>query len=365
MLTLVAIKGEIMAADQIIRAKIHRLEELRKYQAYYGPNTPYPVVVEINDLEQEIRQLLAARQAQAAQKAKRKTTKARQKPSAPVWQFWRMSRATFDAIVAIAFVGFLFLLATIIFAAYVNTRPGPVEFAGIGGPLEAVPPTLRPTFTPTVAGEPAADSVVTEASLVTEVLLPPAEREPTPVPTLVPSLTPTASPPASPTPLPTETPLPTNTPVPPAAPAVSAAPAAAAPPPPTVPPAPAFPFAVTEQGNREFQRTTYHVITVYLAVVSEGNIPLGGYKVIANSSAGGYVESGLSDWNWSVTNCLDCGYIKQGNLKIELGTFGDVAWSLYVADPDGNPLSAPVTLHYAAAPEQWVWDFVIFRRLSG
>jgi hypothetical protein len=69
-----------MAADQIIRAKMHRLEELRKYQAYYGPNTPYPVVVEINDLESEVRQLLAARQAKVAQKRK-KSTVSKKKPA--------------------------------------------------------------------------------------------------------------------------------------------------------------------------------------------------------------------------------------------------------------------------------------------
>ena len=36
-----------MSIDELIEAKLYRLEELRKYQSYYGPNTPYPVIVEI------------------------------------------------------------------------------------------------------------------------------------------------------------------------------------------------------------------------------------------------------------------------------------------------------------------------------
>ena len=359
-----------MAADQIIRAKMHRLEELRKYQAYYGPNTPYPVVMEINDLELEVRQLLAARQAHQSQivKKKKKSATTPKKSPAPIWQFWRMSRATFDVVVTIAFVGFLFLLGTIIFTAYVNTRPGSVSLVSLSASLNSAPPTLRPTFTPTTeSGQAAEQPVVAEAALVTdEVVLPPAEREPTPVPTFVPSLTPTATAPATNTPIPTDTPAPTVAPpLPTPAPVVAAAapaPAAAVAP---APPAPAYPFAVSEQGNREFQRTTYHVITVYIAVVSEGNIPLGGYKVIADNSSGGHIESSLSDWNWSVTNCLDCGYIKQGNLKIELSTFEDLAWNLYLADPSGTPLSAPTTLTYSTNPDQWVWDFLVFRRISG
>ena len=86
---------------------------------------------------------------------------------------------------------------------------------------------------------------------------------------------------------------------------------------------------------------------------------------MADNPAGGHIESGLSDWSWSVVNCLDCGYIKQGNLKVELGTFADTTWNIYLADPDGNPLSSPVTLSYSSNSQQWVWDFILFKRASG
>ena len=47
-----------MSVDEIVQVKIYRLQELRKYQSYYGPNTSYPVVLEINELETELRQML-------------------------------------------------------------------------------------------------------------------------------------------------------------------------------------------------------------------------------------------------------------------------------------------------------------------
>jgi hypothetical protein len=347
-----------MATEPLIRAKIHRLEELRKYQAYYGPNTPYPVIVEINDLELELRRLLAAEPSRAKATAK-KGAKKKKKAPAPLWQFWRMSQATFDAIVAIAFIAFLFLLGTILFVAYTNTRPdrsGVAVYSSGGQPS----PTLRPTFTPT--GQVAvvvAEAAGAEIAAINDPNLPPAEREATPVPTPVPSLTPTAPPPPTASPTPTETPRPTQTPAPRPT-AIPVPPTATSPPPP-----PSFPFVVTEQGNRTLQRTSYHVITVYIAIVSEGNIPLGGYKVIADNGAGGRIESGLSDWNWSATNCLDCGYIKQGNLKLDLGPAVDGVWSLTLADPNGQILSNPVSFTYSSDPEQWVWDFVIFKRQSG
>ena len=113
-----------------------------------------------------------------------------------------------------------------------------------------------------------------------------------------------------------------------------------------------------------FQHTDYHVINVYIAIVAEGNIPLGGYKIIGNHSSGLYAESALSDWNWSVTNCLDCDYIKFGNVKFEPGTFDDGTWTIYVADPQGNQLSQPLPLSYSSAKEEWVWDFVLFKKTS-
>ena len=121
-----------MSADQLIQAKLHRLQELRKYQAYYGPNTPYPVIVEINDLEIELRQLLSPSQTQANNPAKKKEQAKKKKQPVPVWQFWNMSRATFDAVITIAFIGFIFLLGSIILVAYLNTQPSQVNIPGCG-----------------------------------------------------------------------------------------------------------------------------------------------------------------------------------------------------------------------------------------
>ncbi len=338
-----------MSVDELLQAKIYRLEELRKYQSYYGPNTPYPVIVEINELESEIRRMMQASTTRPTRTVKRK------KKKASSWHFWRMSQATFDLIATIAFIGLVFLLGTIVFAAYVQTRPEHVAMASIdvAGPPT---PTLRPTFTPT--SDPSVPALsIAEAAVVEGVNLPPANQSPTEVATPVPTLTPSATPTATDTPVPTETPAPTNTPRPLPSPT---------PAPPTPTPLPSFPFAVAEQGNREFQKTTYHAITIYVAAVSEGNIPIGGLKIVGDHiPSGKHVESGLSDWNWSVANCLDCDYIKQGNLKFEPDGFSDGIWNIYLADPSGNQLSPVVPLTYSTDPGQWVWDFIIFKKNSG
>ena len=100
-------------------------------------------------------------------------------------------------------------------------------------------------------------------------------------------------------------------------------------------------------------------------MVSADNVPIGGLKVVGDHvPSGEHRESALSDWNWSVVNCVDCDYVKFGNAKLELGVFADGVWSVYVADPDGVPLSAAVPLTYSADPAQWVWDFLIFKQKS-
>ncbi len=340
-----------MSPEEIIQAKVYRLEELRKYQSYYGPNTPYPVIVEINDLEAELRQRLGNQSTRATRSVKSK--KKKQGKRVKKQQFWRMSRATIDAIATIAFIGLVFLLGSIIFAAYMQNRPD-VALARMGLPAADAPsPTLRPTFTPTPDPNsphpPAGEVAAINASG-----LPSPHQNPTDVPTPVPTMTP------SPTPQPTETLLPTATPVStqPPPPPPTATPA-----PPSPTPAPSFPFAVLETGNREFQKTTYHVINIYVAVVSEGNVPIGGLKVVGDHvPSGAHAESGLSDWAWSVVNCLDCDYVKQGNLKFEPGPFSDGTWSVYLADQNGTQLSPVVPLSYSADPNQWVWDFIIFKK---
>jgi hypothetical protein len=367
--------------DELVQAKIYRLEELRKYQAHYGPNTPYPIIVEINNLEEELRRMLQAgstrptravkkkkpakkKQPARKQVAKKKAAKAKQPP---VWQIWRMSQATIDMVATIAFIGLVFLLGSIVVATYIHTRPSnaaplPPEALAVSDlPLA---PTLRPTFTPTVdPNAPAAEDASQVAAVEAEVaaagdsFLPTAVLGATDIPTPVPTLTPSATPEATELPTPTEPPPPTDTPPPPP-PRPTNTPA-----PPTATPAPTFPFKMVEQGNRMFQSTSYHVITVYVAVVSEGNIPLGGYKMVGDHvPSGAHVESGISSWDWSVTNCLDCDYIKQGNLKFEPGTFTDGTWNVYLADEGGNPVSETIPLSYSTDPAQWVWDFLIFRK---
>ena len=120
---------------------------------------------------------------------------------------------------------------------------------------------------------------------------------------------------------------------------------------------------MAEQGNRMFQKTTYHVITVYIAAVTADNVPIGGLKVVGDHAPSGeHREGPLSDWNWSVVNCLDCDYVKFGNTKIELGPFVDGVWYVYLADPAGTQLSPVVPLTYSSNPDQWVWDFIIFKK---
>ena len=97
--------------------------------------------------------------------------------------------------------------------------------------------------------------------------------------------------------------------------------------------------------------------------MSAGNIPIGGLKVIGDHTPSGmHAESGLSDWNWSVVNCLDCDYVKQGNVKFEPGTVEDGVWNVYLADQNGTRISPVVPLSYSADPEKWVWDFILFKQ---
>ncbi len=359
-----------MSVNELIQAKMYRLEELRKYQSHYGPNTPYPLVVEINQLENELRRLLQAgptrptpvvKKPAAKKPVAKKSTPNQKKAKPPTWQFWRMSQATIDMIATIAFIGLVFLLGSIVVATYIHTRSDNAAAVAPNIAFDAPTPTRRPTFTPTA--DPNAPASAAAAPLVAssgDSFLPTPVLEATALPTPVPTLTPSSTPEATDTPMPTATlePTPTSPPLPQLPTATLA--------PPTPPPAPSFPFAVVEQGNRMFQKTNYHVVTIYVAVVSEGNIPIGGYKVIGDHvPSGQHVESGLSTWNWDVVNCLDCDYVKQGNLKLEPGPFSDGVWNIYLADENGTPLSETVSLAYSTDPEQWVWDFVIFRRKSG
>jgi len=353
-----------MSIDRHLQEKIYRLETLRKYQAYYGPNTPQQIIAEINQLEAELRRMLRAdvtrptkvSAKRAAPKAKAAAAKPPQKKAvkkSPPQKQNSMPQSTTDLLATVAFIGLVFFLGAIVFVAYLETRPNTT--AALAQTNNAAGVTLRPTFTPTAdpnvaAGQPAG---LAEGNT----MLPPAQKQPTAVPTMVPTLTP------SPEPIPTDTPeppptatlAPTKPPPPP--------PPTATPAPPTATPEPTFPYMVAEQGNRMFQKTSYQAITIYVAIVSEGNIPIGGLKIVGNQTPGGaHLESALSDWGWSATNCLDCSYVKFGNVKFEPGTFFDGTWNIYVADAQGTQLSPVVPLSYSANPEQWVWDFVLFKK---
>ncbi|MBE7553817.1 MAG: hypothetical protein HS126_22350 [Anaerolineales bacterium] len=208
-----------MSVDELIQAKMYRLEELKKYQAYYGPNTPYPVAVEINDLETELQRMVKADKTRATPPVKKKVVK-KKKDKVPFWKFSHLSQSTKDAIATIAFIGLVFLFGSIIFAAYVKTHPRQQRDTVLAyvDPGNLVIPTLRPTFTPTSISPNGA--LLTEGATDSTTYLPTPGELPTEVPTPVPTLTPSA------TPLPTEAPLPTDTPEP-------------TPVPPPAPPAPA------------------------------------------------------------------------------------------------------------------------------
>ncbi len=341
-----------MSTEELIQIRMSRLQELRQYQAHYGPHTPYPVIIEINQLEAELGHLLRMYGSQSSQVVPPPQPKLKPKPKPAPPTLGQMSEATIDSIAMVTFISFIFLLGAILFAAYMY-RQNNLETVSFNyvEPANGFVPTLRPTFTPTANSEEAvaSDSLLPTPSKATDI--------PTLVPTVTPRhlVTPTAPPP------PTFTPKPPPRPAQPAAQPRPVNTSTSAVPAPT--PAPSYPFAMSEQGNREFQKTSYHGITIYIAVVSEGNIPLGGYKIVGNQvPSGAHAESGISSWNWDVVNCMNCSYIKEGNLKFEPGTFSDGVWNIYLADPGGQQLSPIVPLPYSSKPDQWVWDFLVFRR---
>lgn len=348
-----------MSTEQIIQQKMARLQTLRQYQSYYGPHTPYPVILEINQLEKELGHILrATTQANVGynQKARKQST-------------WHVSQATINILATVSFISLIFVFGIILLTAYLTTMQSETAIAVNTG-LSNSMLVLRPTYTPThdpnapLPEQVKNEKIILEAPKPVDSFLPtPAQATdiPTSVPTITPQVsdTPTIEPTLAPTNTPTRLP---PTPIPvrieqPATPTPSL---------PTPTSAPVYPFQISEQGNREFQRTTYHAVNIYVSVVSEGNIPLGGYKIVGDHVPSGlHAESALSSWNWSVVNCLDCNYIKQGNVKFEPGPIIDGAWNIYLADEGGHQVSPVLSLNYTSDPNQWVWDFVIFRRTNG
>jgi hypothetical protein len=119
---------------------------------------------------------------------------------------------------------------------------------------------------------------------------------------------------------------------------------------------------VAEQGNREFQKTNYSGIVVFVAVVDQSSTPIGGMKIVGDHSSGKHLESPPTDWGYSAVNCQNCSYVKQGNVKFEPGPFEDGTWTIHLVDGGGTQVSPNVSLSYSSDPSQWVWDFIIFKK---
>jgi hypothetical protein len=189
----------------------------------------------------------------------------------------------------------------------------------------------------------------------------------TPTPSITPTPTNTLIPTDTPTPIPTDTltPVPataTFTPAPPTATFTPAPPTATfTPAPPTATPAPDFPFYVAEQSNREFTHTNNHNIWVIIEILDPSGVPLGGYRVVGDSSTGLHVVSEESCWDFC-KHTPPGGYAKVGNVTFEPGGFIDGTWSLYLVDGGGSQVSPVVTLSYNSDPGQWVWDHILFKR---
>jgi len=189
----------------------------------------------------------------------------------------------------------------------------------------------------------------------------------TPTPTITATPTNTPIPTDTPTPVATDTPTPlpatpTLTPAPPTATFTPAPPAPTpTPAPPTNTPEPTYPFHVVEQSNREYTHTNYHAIVIYVEILDANGTPLGGYRVVGDSTTGQHVVSAESCWDWCKATPPG-GYAKVANVTLEPGPFIDGAWSIYLVDGGDTQVSPVVTLPYSSDPSQWVWDFVLLKQ---
>lgn len=117
---------------------------------------------------------------------------------------------------------------------------------------------------------------------------------------------------------------------------------------------------MAEQSNREFSHTNYHAIVVYVEILNAAGTPLGGYKVVGDSTTGQHFVSDESCWSWCKATPPG-GYAKVANVTFEPGPFIDGAWNLYIIDGAGTQVSPVVTLSYGTDPGQWVWDHILFK----
>ncbi len=189
----------------------------------------------------------------------------------------------------------------------------------------------------------------------------------TPTPTITPTPTNTPIPTDTPTPVPTDTPTlapptPTFTPAPPTPTFTPAPPTATfTPAPPTATPTPDFPFYVADRSNREYTRTTNSQIIIFVEILNASGTPLGGYKVVGDSTTGQHFVSGESCWEWCKATPPG-GYAKVANVTFEPGPFIDGAWNIYLVDGAGNQVSPVVSFPYSTDPNQWVWDHILFKQ---
>lgn len=196
-------------------------------------------------------------------------------------------------------------------------------------------PTL--TATPTGTSTPLPTTTPTATSTPTETPLPTSTPPPTVTPTFtatpLPSSTPIPLPP-TPVPPPTETPLPLPT------------------------PEPEYDFLLGEFFNSP---TTNPFLVMYVAIVDTNEIPIGDMKIVGTRLDHNLTyESPLSTWHFEGYNAPG-EVIKSGNVKFEPpGGIEDVDWIIYLADANGNRLSADVPFH--TDPNDKQWYFVKFRR---
>ena len=98
-----------------------------------------------------------------------------------------------------------------------------------------------------------------------------------------------------------------------------------------------------------------------VALTDGNNTPIGGLYVMGEHSSGKTYKSPASSWQYDALNGLE-GYIKQGNIKFEPGVFEDGTWNVYVVDSNGTQLSDKIPLSYSSDPNQWVWDFIWWKK---
>jgi len=117
---------------------------------------------------------------------------------------------------------------------------------------------------------------------------------------------------------------------------------------------------VQEQSNRAYTHTNNPYIYLLVEILDQSKTPLGGFRVVGDSSDGKHWISEESCYGQWCKTTGSGGYAKVGNVSFEPGPFFDGTWSVYLADKAGQQVSPVVTLPYSSDPSQWVWDHILF-----